>query len=151
MGRLVPVSLQPPVRLPSLKRAVLASHEGAVPLVDDIVRQAAWDEPLVMPAGTELVIPQVLREAELLGLLAFGTLSDAGRALLTTRPRADLGVARWFPPPVEDLVLQADLTAVVPGRTRKAALVRRMVTDAGENFTPRPFSLRSRRAQDAPS
>ena len=112
---LVPVSLQPPVRLPALKRALLQAHAGAVPLVDDLVRQAAWDEPLVMRSGTEVVIPQVLREAELLGLLASGTLSDAGRALLTTRPRADLGVARWFPPAVEDLVLQADLTAVVPG------------------------------------
>jgi hypothetical protein len=112
---LVPVSLQPPIRLPALKQTLLAAHDGTVPSVDDLGRRAAWDEPLIFVDGTEVVIPQVLREAEVLGLIAQGTLSDAGRALLTRRPPADLRVSRWFPAAVEELVLQADLTAVVPG------------------------------------
>jgi len=112
---LVPVSLQPPVQLPALKRRLLSAHDGAAPAVDDLVQQAAWDEPLVFTSGAEVVIPDMLAEAELLGLLAHGTLSAAGRGLLTARPLPDLGVGGWFPPAVEDLLLQADLTAVVPG------------------------------------
>jgi len=112
---LVPVSLQPPIRLPALKRTLLAAHDGTVPSADDLVRRAAWDEPLIFVAGTEVVVPDVLAEGELLGLIARGTLSDAGRALLTDRPQAGLPVGRWFPAAVEELVLQADLTAVVPG------------------------------------
>lgn len=112
---LVPVSLQPPIRLPALKQTLLAAHDGTVPSVDDLVRRAAWDEPLIFVDGTEVVIPDVLREGEVLGLIAQGTLTDAGRALLASRPPADLRVSRWFPAAVEELVLQADLTAVVPG------------------------------------
>lgn len=112
---LVPVSLQPPIRLPVLKRTLLTAHDGTVPSVEDLVRRAAWDEPLIFVDGTEVVIPDVLGECEVLGLIAQGTLSDAGRALLTSPPPADLRVSRWFPAPVEELVLQADLTAVVPG------------------------------------
>lgn len=112
---LVPVSLEPPVELPALKRRLLSAHQGVAPTVEDLVRQAAWDEPLVFTSGAEQVIPDLLAEAELLGLLARGTLSSAGRSLLKARPEPDLGVFGWFPPAVDELLLQADLTAVVPG------------------------------------
>lgn len=112
---LVPVSLEPPVDLPTWKRRLLSAHDGAAPAVDDLVRQAAWDEPLVFTSGAEVVIPDMLAEAELLGLLGCGTLSAAGRGLLATGPAPDVGVAGWFPSAVEELLLQADLTAVVPG------------------------------------
>lgn len=112
---LVPVSLQPPVELPSLKRRLLSAHRGVAPVVEDLVRQAAWDEPLVYTSGAEVVISDMIAEAELLGLLACGTLSRAGRGLLAARPEPDLGVSGWFPAAVEELLLQADLTAVVPG------------------------------------
>lgn len=118
-GKLVPallaVSLSPPVRLPVLRRSLLTDHDGVVPSVQDLVRRVAWDDPSTLRSAAGVVVPEVVAEAEQLGLLACGTLSDAGRGLLAGRPVADLGVDRWFPAPVEDLLLQADLTAIVPG------------------------------------
>jgi hypothetical protein len=112
---LVPVQLHPPVRLPALKRSLLEPHDGAAPRAADLVRRLQWDRPLELATGTSYVLTLVLEEAELLGLLALGTLTGAGRGVLRDAPADDLGVAGWFPPPVGDVLLQADLTAVVPG------------------------------------
>jgi len=105
-GKLVPallaVSLSPPVRLPVLRRSLLTDHDGVAPSVQDLVRRVAWDDPSTLRSAAGVVVPEVVAEAEQLGLLA-------------GRPVADLGVGRWFPAPVEDLLLQADLTAIVPG------------------------------------
>jgi hypothetical protein len=118
-GKLVPallaVSLSPPIRLPVLRRSLLTDHDGVAPSVQDLVRRVAWDDPSTLRSAADVVVPEVVAEAERLGLLACGTLSDAGRGLLAGRPVADLGIGRWFPAPVEDLHLQADLTAIVPG------------------------------------
>lgn len=112
---LVSIALNPPVDLPALRADLLACCDGVAPPVADLERRAAWETPLTLREIAGLIIPGVVAEAEQLGLLAGGTLSDAGRELLSGSSAGDLGVGRWFPAAVQDLLLQADLTAVVPG------------------------------------
>lgn len=105
---------------PELRRLVLellrASPEGTV-------TDLAWLEAAVRhrgPRGPAVValpgLPTVLDEAAWLGLLALGSPTAAGRALAAGDRDAAAAVLRAaMPPPVEHVLLQADLTAVAPG------------------------------------
>ena len=62
------------------------------------------------------MVEAVLAEADQLGLTAAGGLTSYGRALLAgARPAAVISVQQALPPPVEDFLIQPDLTVVVPG------------------------------------
>jgi hypothetical protein len=65
-------------------------------------------------------VDAVLREAGWLGVLGAGALPPAGHALLDTdadpRPALAAGLDAALPAAVDDLLLQADLTGIVPGR-----------------------------------
>ncbi|MFF4577805.1 helicase C-terminal domain-containing protein [Streptomyces sp. NPDC001373] len=104
-------------RLPAGQGARVASHLG--PLV-------AWHRPLADSSPDGPPFATVIREAELLGVLARGALSAIG-VHLRTGDAESLGVEcrRLLPPATATARIGADLTAVVTGTpsTRLAALL----------------------------
>jgi hypothetical protein len=121
--------------LPALRREVLAALTGHVtPSVTDLLELLAWQTPAHV-RGREAVYSAVLAEAATLGITGFGGLTTYGRELTTgrdeaeddplgRRPEADrprdqslasLALAQLLPTPVDHLMIQADLTVVVPG------------------------------------
>lgn len=82
------------------------------------VGSAQWEEGPALPAT---LAGWVLEEAELLGLVAKGSLTGAGRAAVAGDLTAAAGaLAERAPALVERFVLQADLTAVAPGALQPA-------------------------------
>jgi hypothetical protein len=133
---------------PRLRRSVLAvlldSADGAVVEPAHVVEQLTWRTPRAVPP--EHAVAATLREAAWLGVVAAGVLSPAGRVLLTSVPAEPLtprrattatfdtspdpaaeALAGALGDPVDEVLLQADLTGVVPGRPSPAleALVER--------------------------
>ncbi len=77
----------------------------------------AWRSPLRPPEHRHAVLDATVTEATALGVVAFGGLSSAGRALLGGSPAdARAALAQTLPAPVDTLMVQADLTVVAPGR-----------------------------------
>ncbi len=73
----------------------------------------AWRAPRLSGVWQQQIVADVLAEAEALGLTGQGALTSYGRALLTGGdPTA---VAEHLPPPVDHVLVQADLTVVAPG------------------------------------
>jgi hypothetical protein len=89
-----------------------------------LAKRAGWDSPGTWtggPAAAEVLILWTVAEAEMLGVCAFGALSTAGRALAAGRPEeAAEMLAAHVPPAVSEFVVQADLTAVIPGEPAPA-------------------------------
>ena len=87
----------------------VAAQDGLVPVV-------GWRAPLL--AGSldepEHMLVAAWLEAQRLGLVAHGTLSSLGRALVDGEDAAPAAAA-LLPPAVATALFQADLTAVVPG------------------------------------
>ncbi|HET6212123.1 MAG TPA: helicase-associated domain-containing protein [Micromonosporaceae bacterium] len=123
---------------PGTRRAVLRvladQPEGAAPAIEDVLARLAWQAPR-RAKGREPGTRAVLAEATLLGLTGLGALTSYGRALLAvTVARADeddplgvrarpddpadpviAGLDALVPAPVDHVLVQADLTVVVPG------------------------------------
>nr|WP_246297347.1 helicase-associated domain-containing protein [Janibacter cremeus] len=80
-----------------------------------------------MPHDVESVVAGLLREGEVLGVTGRHALGTAGRTLLESSDRAAGVLTDFVPDPVDRLLLQADLTAIVPGTPvpELAALLRR--------------------------
>ena len=80
----------------------------------------AWRSPLRPPDQRRAVLDATVTEATALGVVAFGGLSSAGRALLadpaTAREAARAALTAALPAPVDTVMVQADLTVVAPGR-----------------------------------
>jgi Helicase conserved C-terminal domain len=122
--------------LPGLRREVLgALSHGAAPNEPELLELLAWRTPIRV-RGREGVYSAVLSEAASLGVTGFGGLTGYGALLLVDerqaeeddplgrrpgadRPRDESAAAsalgELLPPPVDHLVVQADLTVVVPG------------------------------------
>ncbi|WP_309133812.1 helicase-associated domain-containing protein [Cellulomonas sp.] len=115
--------------VPRLRRSVLdvlaGLHPGAAPDADAVHALLRWRTPRSVPPRA--TVDAVLREAGLLGVLGAGALSSAGRALLAEDAALDAGdaaqapdpaaaLAADLPPAVDEVLLQGDLTGVVPGR-----------------------------------
>ncbi len=81
-----------------------------------------WQAPRGAAATHGDSLPDVLAEAAWLGLTGSGAVSAAARLLLEDRDE-DAGDAldATLPPPVDHVLLQADLTAVAPGPLAPAA------------------------------
>lgn len=88
-----------------------------------LTEQLAWEQPL-LTTRTRHTFPTILREAERLGLLALGALTESGRAFLqdaellaACEPPSALSahLEAALPPLVETVHLQSDLTAVATG------------------------------------
>lgn len=103
--------------VPRLRRAVLdvlaAAPVGAALSASDVHAALLWRSPRSAPPLS--AVEAVLADATRLGVLGAGALASAGRALLTD---ADVAAALTadLPAPVEEILLQGDLTGVVPGR-----------------------------------
>ena len=127
---------------------------GEAPDRASLTARIGWRRPLRTPANVEAVVGAVLREAEWLGVTGRGALGAAGRALLDGQDEAAAeAMAEHLPAPVEHVLLQADLTAVAPGRLEgRLAQFMRLVADVESRggATVHRFSAGSvRRALDA--
>ncbi|QGQ20272.1 hypothetical protein GC089_15060 [Cellulomonas sp. JZ18] len=115
--------------VPRLRRSVLevpaGLAPGSAPDAGSVHALLRWRTPRSVPPRTS--VDAVLREAALLGVLGAGALSSAGRALLEEDAALDAGDAVAVPDPaaalaadlpaaVDEVLLQGDLTGVVPGR-----------------------------------
>jgi len=89
---------------------VLAAGTG----LPSLVARALWWRPRRPPLRAE-VVAWTVEEAAALGVLGLGGMPRHGRALLEDPARAAVALAPLLPPPVDHVLLQADLTAVAPG------------------------------------
>ncbi|NNH06067.1 helicase-associated domain-containing protein, partial [Cellulomonas fimi] len=133
---------------PRLRRAVLgvlaALPEGTAPSTHQVLDALRWRTPRSVPPET--AVAAVLSEAGRLGVVGAGALSPAGRALLVAaegegaggsggtgpggsdrvdgaRDDGDAPAAAFaaaLPPAVDEVLLQGDLTGIVPGRPSPA-------------------------------
>lgn len=154
---------------PRLRRTVLEVLADAPAQVDpdsapvltaaQVHEVLAWRSPRSAPA--EHAVEAVMTEAGLLGVLGAGGLSSAGlallrRAALGPADPTDLGpadaLAAQLPPAVDDVLLQGDLTGIVPGRPSPAlgALLEMSadVESRGAGLTVRFTATSVRRALD---
>ncbi len=164
-NKVVPVlSLQYAASAPELRRRVLDTLAGLAPgevtTADALASRVYWVAPqpwlgtglpVDRPAGA---IAWVYAEAELLGVLAHGSLTSFGRALLAGQARrAEQALEAARPEPVTTFTLQGDLTATVVGALeRSVALELRLLADVestGAATTLRFSDASLRRALDA--
>ncbi|HSK58114.1 MAG TPA: helicase-associated domain-containing protein, partial [Actinomycetospora sp.] len=110
-------ALDPELRRPWVPRLRAAPLEvlaasGAL-TAEQVIEVLRWRSPRTPPAvhGVEAV----LAEATLLGVVGAGALTSAGRVLLDGGDAATALEAQ-LPPTVGEVLLQGDLTGVVPGR-----------------------------------
>ena len=148
----------PPMR--QLRGDVLAElaalPDGQAPDLAGLSERIRWRRPMRRGEIIDTVTAAVLREAEWLGITGRGALSNAGRLILDTTASvssAEDAISTHLPSPVEHVVLQADLTAVAPGRLEGSlAQFMRLVADVESRggATVYRFSPESvRRALDA--
>lgn len=90
---------------------------GRVMSADAVVESLRWRRPRRIPAGLVSVVEAVLEEAHWFGLLGAGHATAATVALVRGADDDALHalVQPHLPPPVERVIVQADLTAVAPG------------------------------------
>lgn len=115
--------------VPRLRRTVLDVladlPPGTAPDADAVHALLRWRTPRSVPPRA--AVDAVLDEAGRLGVLGAGALSAAGRALLAedaaldggdpaTAPDPAAALAADLPAAVDEVLLQGDLTGVVPGR-----------------------------------
>jgi Helicase conserved C-terminal domain len=109
--------------MPTLRAAVLSVltqlPAGSAPRQrSDVLDRLAWQAP--RRAATQRPMAEaVLAEADTLGVTAGGGMTSYGRALLSggsgNQAEAARALAAALPEPVDHILLQPDLTAVVPG------------------------------------
>ncbi|WP_026919598.1 helicase-associated domain-containing protein [Gordonia shandongensis] len=106
------------------RRAILEPLADVPPAhpvaVDDLVAHLGRRHPRQLRRLTRHVVAETIREATELGVVAHGSLTAAGRAVLTARPdddaaEASAAMARALPDPIDHFLVQADLTVMVPG------------------------------------
>lgn len=141
---------------PSTRRAVLDVLAGAdrgVAVGEDALRaRLAWLRPRHGGPARDRLVGWTLREAAALGLTGFGELAPFGRDLLAGDD-PEPALEKYLPEPVDEILVQADLTAVAPGPlvtelARELALAADVESTGGATvyrFTPESV----RRALDA--
>jgi hypothetical protein len=102
--------------------AVLADLDpGVAPTRQSLLATVTWEAPAALalgPADAQRHVAWVLAEADLLGLVHADALSVLGRHLVTGEPAAAAAlVAQHLEEVVPEVLLQADLTAIVPSMT----------------------------------
>lgn len=103
--------------VPRLRRAVLdvlaAAPAGTALTAQQVHDALTWRSPRSAPPRE--AVDALLTEADHLGVRGAGALTAAGRALLEDGDAA-AALAADLPAPVDEILLQGDLTGVVPGR-----------------------------------
>lgn len=98
--------------------ALGAVPPGQLAPAGDVVATLRWRRPLRCNTAAAA---EALEQAEAFGCTGGGGLATAARALLESGPAAAAAaVDRHLPPPLDSFLLQADLTAVAPGRLEPA-------------------------------
>ncbi|NLE72453.1 MAG: hypothetical protein GX609_10270 [Actinomycetales bacterium] len=110
-------ALDPELRrpwVPRLRAAALdvLATQGAL-TAEQVLDVLRWRTPRTPPAAH--AVTAVLEEATLLGVVGAGALTTAGRALLAGEDAA-AALEAQLPATVGEVLLQGDLTGVVPGR-----------------------------------
>ncbi len=105
---------------PRDRRRVLAGLAELAPGVapgsaEGLAELLAWRAPRRGGRLRDEVVGWVLAEATVLGVVALGALSTPGRVLLDDPAGLVPALRVTLPPPVDHVLLQADLTAVAPG------------------------------------
>lgn len=131
---------------------------GSAPDSDTLLDLLRWHHPLRMSraeaSGSALGLDVISCEAEWAGVLGRGALSAAGRELVAAkRETAIADMAAHIPDAVDYVLLQADLTAIAPGRLDgPARTVMRLLADVesrGGATVHRITETSLRRALDA--
>ena len=94
-----------------------SAADGQAPVLDAaaVLERADWMQPRMARRFSSLV-RGVLSEAEMLGLIGSGALSQIGAAIAAGRPDdALVTLGEHLPAALNHVLLQADLTAVAPG------------------------------------
>jgi len=94
-----------------------AAADGEAPVLDAaaVLERADWSQPRMARRFSSL-IRGVLAEAEMLGLIGSGALSQIGAAIAVEQPDEALAIlGEHLPAALNHVLLQADLTAVAPG------------------------------------
>ncbi|WP_142059947.1 helicase-associated domain-containing protein [Pseudarthrobacter sp. B4EP4b] len=132
-----------------------AAPDGTAPVLDAaaVLQRAEWAQPRMARRFSSL-IRGVLAEAEILGLLGSGALSQLGSAIAGDDPDAALTIlGEHLPAELNHVLLQADLTAVAPGYLAPALSEKLLLMADAEGQGPATiyrFSPESiRRALDA--
>lgn len=111
------------------QRAVLLQLMSTLPAgqatdAGSLLAAARWARPAEWSAESEhlaIMAGWVLAEAEMLGVAGGGAMSSAGRMLIEgRRGDAETAMRPYFPAVVEEMILQADLTATVAGQPSAA-------------------------------
>lgn len=108
--------------IPALRRQALgtlaALPPGAAPATRaDVLARLAWHQPR-RASGQRPIVETILAEADLLGITAAGGLTGYARTLLAddgAASSAERALAAALPEPVDHVLVQPDLTIVVPG------------------------------------
>lgn len=142
---------------PALRLRVLAAlaawPEGAAPTADQVRAHLGWYTAKAVPPLP--AVQAILSEAAALGLTGAGALTPAGRLLLdgADGPTLTAAMAEAIPPAVAEMIIQGDLTAVVPGRPspqlRELVDLVADVESRGPGMTVRFSADSVRRALDA--
>ena len=109
------------IRGPAERRFVLGAL-AELPAGSGLDEQAlsarlGWRSPLRPADQREAVLRSTIVEATALGVVAFTSLTTAGRELLSgSTSRAETALLAALPDPVNTVMVQADLTVVAPGR-----------------------------------
>ena len=112
--------------------------DGTAPVLDAaaVLQRAEWAQPR-MARRFSSMIRGVLAEAELLGLVGSGALSQLGSALAEDNPEAALAIlGEHLPAALSHVLLQADLTAVAPGYLAPALTEKLLVMADAEGQGP---------------
>ncbi|MEO3787102.1 helicase-associated domain-containing protein [Actinocorallia sp. B10E7] len=147
-----------PVRpsAPWIRRETLevleALPEGLAPAEESVLRALAWRHPRRTGGLHDRIVSWTLHEAAFLGVTGFGAAASYAGALLAGEDLAET-LGALLPEPVDQVMLQADLTAVAPGPlvpdlARELALAADVESKGGATvyrFTPESV----RRALDA--
>lgn len=132
-----------------------SAPDGAAPVLDAaaVLQRAEWSQPRMARRFSSL-IRGVLAEAEILGLVGSGALSQLGTAFAEDNPDAALAIlGEHLPAALNHVLLQADLTAVAPGYLAPGLTEKLLVMAEAEGQGPATiyrFSAESiKRALDA--
>ncbi len=149
-------------------RSLTPLAPGSAPDEDEVTDLLRWHHPMRMQrasaSGNSPRVAVVLREAEWAGVLGRGALSGPGRLVLeqllegsstgvTGGGSAAANMGRHIPAAVDHVLLQADLTAIAPGRLDgPAQSVMRLLSDVESRGGATVYRLTEatlRRALDA--
>ena len=105
---------------PQDRRAVLealaTAPAGVAPALPELHAAARYAHPSWYRRLTLEAIAGIVEQAQTVGLVAGGALTAAGRAALA-ESELESAMAAALPAPVEEFLLQADLTLTIPGPT----------------------------------